>query len=257
MTRFGKLLVFLNLGLAVMLAAWSFNLYVNGIDWTDRKDTKTTPPKMGQFALRAAQLDELWKNVAPAQKDWLGERNKLANEEKRLAAERLWYDKEVRYVLYGPAKARGIREIALAVKDDPTTRVKRGEVLLDAQGYPQLVPIRDPANVPLQLQSLAEYNKEAEGIQKDIEQLMAQHAAQIAEANALTDKIIGDKSKGVRGLQQRINDEQDKNAGVLAEIKLVEPQLLNTLVEADLVNKRRAQMKRRIDELKRAKVVSK
>ena len=71
MTLFGKILVLLNLALALMLAAWSFNIYTNGIDWTDHKDTKTTPPRMGQFAVRAAKLDELWKGAPPVQKDWL------------------------------------------------------------------------------------------------------------------------------------------------------------------------------------------
>jgi hypothetical protein len=257
MTLFGKLLVLLNLALALVLAAWSFNIYANGIDWTDRKDTKSTPPRIGQFALRKEKLDELWKGVAPVQKDWLDERVQLAKEEKRLADERVWYDKELHYVLTGPAKGRGVLEVAIAAKDDPATGVKRGQVLLDNQGYPQLVPVHDPANVPLQLQSLAEYNAEDEGILKEIAAQIALHTAQIAEADKLTAKIIGDKDKGIRGLQQRIYDEQAKNAAVLAEIKEVEPQLINTLVEEHLVNKRYTQMIRRIEELKKTKVVSK
>jgi hypothetical protein len=258
MTRLGKLLVLLNLALAIVLATWSFNIYTNGVDWTDRKDTKTTPPRMGQFAIRKEKLDELWKGVSPAQSDWLRERAQLKKEEDRLAAERVWYDGAIRYVLFGPTKGKNIHEVALADQDDPRTGVKKGQVLLDKDGYyPQLVPIRDPNNVPMQLQSLAEYNKLDEDILKEIAELIAQHQKQIEEANALTDKIIGDKAKGVRGLQQRINDEQAKNAEVIAEMKLIEPQFLNTLVEAQLVNKRHEQMIRRIEELKKINVASK
>ncbi|HTU93425.1 MAG TPA: hypothetical protein VMF69_25320 [Gemmataceae bacterium] len=257
MTLFGKLLVLLNLALAMVLAAWSFNIYANGVDWTDRKDTKSTPPRMGQFAVRAAKLDELWKGVPPVQTDWLRERDQLAREEKRLADERVWYDKEIRYVLDGPAKGKGIREVDIASKDDPNTGAKKGQILLDNQGYPQLVPIRDPNGAPLQLQSLVEYNRENEGLLKEISDQIEQHEKQIKEANALTDRITGDKTKGIRGLQQRINDEQAKNDEVIAEIKLVEPQLINTLVEAQLVNKRHAQMTKRIEELKKIKVASK
>jgi len=47
-----------------------------------------------------------------------------------------------------------------------------------------------------------------------------------------------------------------KDKGFFAP-ELVEPQLINTLVEAQLVNKRHAQMVRRIAELKRTKVASK
>ncbi len=257
MTRFGRVLVLLNLALSLILAAWSFNIYTNGIDWTDRKDTKTTPPRMGRFAVNAARLDELWKGVPAVQKDWLDGRAALAKEEKSLADERVWYDKEIRHVLVGPAKNKGVLDVAIATQDDPNTGVKRGQVLLDENGLPQLAPIRDPAGNPLQLLSLAEYNKQEEGILNDIEKIVEQQTANIVEASRLTDRIIGDKAKSVRGLQQRINDEQAKNADLLAEIKLVEPQLINTLVEAQLVNKRHAQMERRITELKKTKVASK
>ena len=86
---------------------------------------------------------------------------------------------------------------------------------------------------------------------------MRGHEEQIEEANKLTDKIIGDKAKGIRGLQQRINDERAKNVEMLAEMELVQPQYINTLVEAQLINKRHAQMKKRIEELKKLKVASK
>lgn len=257
MTLFGKILVLLNLALALMLAAWSFNIYANGIDWTDRKDTKTTPPRMGRFAVRADTLNELSKGVPAVQTDWLRERNRLGSEEKLLGDERVWYDKEMYYVLNGPAKGKSVLEVAIAAQDDERTGVRKGQVLLDDRGHPKLVPVKDPNNNDLTLLSLREYNEENDRILKDIADQIAQHEKQIAEANALTDRIIGDKGKGIRGLQQRINDEQTKNADVIAELKLVEPQLINTLVEAQLVNKRHAQMARRIEELKKTKIASK
>lgn len=245
MTLFGKLLAMFNLAFALMVATWSFSLYANGIDWPDTNST------------RAAKLKELWEGVAPAQQDWLSERGKLANEETRLAAERVWYDKELRYVLVGPAKGKGISEVGVAPKDDPQTGVKRGQVLLDQQGYPLLAPPLDRNNNPLQLLSLEEYNRKDEGLLKELKDVMERHEKQIAEANKLTDLIIGDKAKGIRGFQQRIYDEQAKNANVLAETHLVEPQYINTLVEEQLINQRHAQMMRRIAELKKLKVASK
>ena len=257
MTLFGKILVLLNLALALTLAAWSFNIYANGIDWTDRKDTKSTPPRIGQFAVRAATLEELWKGAPAVQIDWLRERDKLAGEEKLLADERVWYDKEMLHVLNGPARNKSVLQVAIAAQDDERTGVRKGQVLLDDQGHPKLVPVLDPAGNPLHLLSLREYNEENDRILKEIADQIAQHEKQIAEANALTDRIIGDKGKGIRGLQQRINDEQAKNADLIAELKLVEPQLINTLVEAQLVTKRHAQMVRRIEELKKTKIASK
>lgn len=256
MTLLGKLLVVFNLAFALLLAAWSFNIYANGIDWTDKKDDKSTPPRMGQFAIRAAQLKELWDGVAPAQKDWKLKRDQLAKEESHLADERVWYDKEIRFVLMGQAKGKGISEVAMADKNDPKTGVRKGDILLDDKGFPLMVPLRDRMNNPLQLLSLAEYNVEEGNILNEIGIEMAKHAEQVDKANKLTDKIIGDKDKGIRGLQQRINDEKAKDADVLAEMKLVEPQYINTLVEAQLINKRHAQMRRRIEELKKLKVAS-
>jgi len=255
MTRLGKLLVMFNLGFALMLAAWSFNIYANGIDW--KGDDKSVPPKIGEFAKRAAKLKELWDgDVKPAQADWLSARSKLANEETRLAAERIWYDKEISYVLSGPAKGKGISEVAIAAKDTELNIggakivIRKGQVLLDDRGFPRM-------NNPLQLWSLAEYNAEEEKILAALANEIAQHEKQIDDANKLTDKIIGDKAKGLRGLQERINDEKAKLAGVLAEMELVKPQYINTLVEAQLINKRHAQMIKRIEELKKVKVASK
>jgi hypothetical protein len=255
MTLLGKLLVVFNLGFALMLAAWSFSLYSNGVDWTD---TKTNGVPTGQFAIRAAKLDELWKGVAPVQKDLQEARNKLAREESHLADERVWYDKEIQYVLTGDtAKGGGIKGIMIAPKDDAQNKVQKGMMMLDQQELPQMEPPLDPNGNPLQLKSLREYNDDDDALLKSLKDVMAQNEKEIEDANRLTDLIIGDKAKGDRGFQQRISDEKVKNADVLAELKLVEPQLINTLVEGQLVSQRHAQMKKRVEELKKPKVASK
>jgi hypothetical protein len=91
----------------------------------------------------------------------------------------------------------------------------------------------------------------------DLEGVMKKHEQQIAEANKLTDRINGDKDKGVRGLQRRIEDERAKDADVLAEQKLIRPLLINTVVESELIFKRKTQLERRIEELKKFKVAGK
>ncbi|MGH7170124.1 MAG: hypothetical protein ACRELF_01830 [Gemmataceae bacterium] len=247
MTRLGKLLVVFNLAFALMLATWSFSIYANAIDWTDSKSKSAPPVPVGQNAIRVAKLKGLWDGVAPAQAEWLGARGKLAEAESRLAAERVRYDKEIRYVLFGPAKGKGIFEVD----------IQKGLIVLDDQGFPKLVLARDAMKNPLQLLSLDEYNKEQDKILAAIGDEMAKHVMQIDEANKLTDKIIGDKAKGIRGLQERINDEKVKDVDVLAELKLVKPLYINTLVEAQLIDKRHAQMVKRIEELKKLKVASK
>jgi hypothetical protein len=105
---------------------------------------------------------------------------------------------------------------------------------------------------------LAAYNDEDDKVLRSLEAVMKKHEAQIVKANELTDKIIGDKDKGVRGLQQRIEDEKAKDAALRDEQKqLIRPQLVNTLVESELILKRKNQLERRIEELKKYKVAGK
>ena len=254
MTLLGKLLVVFNLAFGLLLATWAFNFYANGVDWTDRAD-KDAPP--GQLAIRAAKLTELWKGAAPAQTEWLSERGNVSKTENRLVAERVWYDKEIRYVFFGPAKGKGVFEVAIAKKDDAKAGVKKGQILLDDRGDPLLVPPTDAKGNPLQLLSLTEYNKEDDDTLQSLKAVIAKHVKQIDEAIKWTDLIIGDKAKGIRGYQDRIGDEKAKNVELLAEIKLVRPRYINTMVEAQLINKRHDQMMKRVAELKKLKVASK
>jgi hypothetical protein len=250
MTLFGKILVMFNLACALFLAAWAFSIYATGVDWAANKSKGAPSVPIGQYAIRADKITELWKGLEPAQTDWQIGRARLAKEEMHLAADRIWYDKEIRHVLHGPAKNKPLTEVVLADKDDEKSGVRKGQVLLDDQEHPKMAPS------PLQLQSLDEYNKEDEGILASLATVMAEHVAQIGVDIELTDKIIGDKAKGIRGFQQRIFDEQAKSAALLAELSLIEPQLINTMVEAQTIAKRHDQMVKRIEELKRLKVAS-
>jgi hypothetical protein len=243
MTRLGKLLVFFNLGFSLVLVAWAFGQYANGIDWSDKKD-KGAP--VGEYAIHAAKLDEAWKGVLPAQSTWLRQRGRLINEQTTLVAERAWYDQELRHVYVGRSKDKPILQVAF----------EKGQIARDDKGFPKMEPPVDGAGKPLQLLSLAEYNQQDSEVLNELKDVMAKHEKQIEDANRLTDQIIGDKAKGLRGLWQRILDERAKDADVRAEQKMVEPLLINTVVEAQLINKRHQQLEKRIEELRKLKVAS-
>jgi hypothetical protein len=153
----------------------------------------------------------------------------------------------MRHVLVGRSKDKPILQVAY----------QKGQIVLDDKGLPKLEPVVDSAGKPLQLMSLAEYNQKDSEVLNELKDVMAKHERQVEDANRLTDQIIGDKAKGVRGLWQRILDEREKDADVRAELKLVEPLLINTVVEAQLINKRHQQLVKRIEELRKLKVVSK
>ncbi len=253
MTLFGKLLVYFNLAFSLLLAAWSFSLYANGIDWSS--SGKPGEP-IGEYAIHEAQLDELWKGVPPAQANWLSERKKLLGDESHLVADRVWYDKEMKHLFVTATAADPVGDITVAVKDDDNAGIRKGQVLLDAKtGLPVLTPAKERAGNPLQ--ALAVYNKQDDDVLQSLQTVLKKHEGQIEEANKLTDLIIGDAKIGRRGFHQRILDEQAKNADVLAEQKLLRPQLINTVVESELILKRKNQMEKRIEELKKVNIASK
>lgn len=255
MTRFGKILVFLNVAVSLLLAAWAFDIYANGVDWSDRKGKPGE--RGGELALREARLEELWKSLPPAEASWLTARRQVVDVEAHLAADREWYAREIHHVFVTAGTNEDPTAIGRIVyAPDEGQGVRKGQILLDAKGFPQLQPIRDDKGNALELRSLAVYNKNDEAVLHSIEQTIAAHEKQIHEANALTDQIIGDKAKGKRGLQQRIRDEEVKLAELLVEQRTLEEPLVNAAVEGQTLLQRRAQLERRIDELKKIGVAS-
>jgi hypothetical protein len=252
MTRFGKFLVFFNLAFSLLLATWAFSLYANGIDWSNRTAKGEQPP--GLFAAKEAQLKDLWQGLPPAQSGWLAARQTLRAEESRLVADRKWYDDEMNHVFVTANGANPVGEVTVAPKDDERADVRKGQILLDAKGFPVLTPVTDRSGKPLL--ALATYNNEDEKLLQSIGAVRQKREDQIKEANQLTDLITGDPKNGIRGLWQRILDEKAKNAEVVAEKKLLEPLLINTVVDGQLIFKRRGELDRRIKELKNIGVAS-
>jgi hypothetical protein len=252
MTRFGKALVFINLAFSLLLATWAFSLYANGIDWSNRKAKGDELP--GEFTIKEDQLKDLWQGLPPAQSSWLSARQQLRTEEARLVADRKWYDEEMNHLFVTANAANPVGEITVAAKDDDKAGIRKGQIQLDANGLPQLVALTDRSGKPLQ--SLAVYNNEDEKVLQSLAAVRQKHEEQINEAKKLTDEITGDPKNGVRGLWQRILDEKAKNADVVAEQKLLEPLLINTVVDSQLIFKRRTQLDRRIKELKNIGVAS-
>jgi hypothetical protein len=252
MTRLGKYLVFFNLAFSLLLATWAFSLYANGIDWSNRKGRGDEPP--GMFSVKEDQLKDLWQGLPPAQAVWLSARQTLSTEESHLVADRKWYDDEMNHVFVTGNAANPLGEVAFAAKDNEQAGVRKGQILLDAKGFPVLNPLTDQSGKALQ--ALAVYNNEDETILQSMSDVRQKREKQIKDANQLTDQITGDPKNGVRGLWQRILDEKAKNTDVLAEQKLLKPLLINTVVDEQLIFKRRTQLDKRIKELRNIGVAS-
>src|SRR5262245_26708801 len=89
MTRLGKLLVFLNVALSVLFAAWAGFMLALRVDWSADKN------KGGELSARKEKIDATLKNALPqAETRWKAEQARLAALETPRPAERKWYTEQ-------------------------------------------------------------------------------------------------------------------------------------------------------------------
>jgi hypothetical protein len=249
MTVFGKVLVFCNLVLSLLLMTWALGVWTNRIDFSD---TQAKGDQVaGEFNKRKAVLDSLWADVRPAQGNWRSARKAVADQEAFQVAAWEWYHGEIAHNIAGDkAKPNDpCRMVVYADKADPATGRGKGLIAVDPRtGLPVMAPAKDRNGKDLVF-PLDTLNQQLEDILKNLAEVQDRHKKQIDEAKALTDKLIGDK-----GLHQRLVDEKQKRADVVAEQKLITPLLINTYVESDLIGKRHQQLVLRKEELKKVGV---
>src|SRR4051812_46322684 len=100
MTKFGKILVFLDLGLSLLLMTWAINFYLARIDWTDTAAKGDQPA--GELVARKAKIDSLWTALtAPTpsanspERSFRDARLEIGFQEVRRRETRKWYDVEM------------------------------------------------------------------------------------------------------------------------------------------------------------------
>jgi hypothetical protein len=248
MTALGKILVLLNLALSVLLMSWALAVYTNRIDFSDVTSKGPTGEQIvGEWKKRAQVIENLWEGVRPAQVNWQNARAALAVKEAQQVKEWEFYHGEIDHNLTKARPNDPVRRVVLAgpQQEDDNLGVKAGLPLLDpATQLPVMAPVKDRNGEGVA--ALITLNAKLEELFATIHQVEDLHEKQIQEAIKETEKLIGPK-----GLLQRLVDEKQKRLGVLAEMKLARPQLINTAVESELIHKRHKQLVNRRDELKR------
>src|SRR5260370_22453941 len=119
MTKFGKFLVFLNLGLSLGLMIWALSLYVNRIDWSDNPAKEGQPA--GQLVKRKAGVAAAWYPMLTSERDWrVARQNLLALEERRRDTRR-WYDAELAKLEKDakPAQPTQLKEVVPDITGQP------------------------------------------------------------------------------------------------------------------------------------------
>jgi hypothetical protein len=242
MTQFGKVLVLLTVAVSLLMMGFAIAVWANRIDWSDR------PPKEGDpgglLAQRDAEAKRLWTELALAESGWRGSQEALARDEALRVQDRLWYHAELAHLYTGATLNKPCREVVM----------QRGVPVPDLGnfGRPQMAPAKDAAGQPLLSRAL--YDKTDEGIHKETLAAVDKFRQAVERDTQLTNELAGDPVKRNKGLRQRINDERAKRADVVAEEEFVRPLLINTVVEAELIQKRQKSLRSRVSELEKDKV---
>jgi len=240
MTRFGKVLVFINLAVSLLLAGWAFSVYANRPDWV--KGGKAS----GRLADRQKEIQQLQTALATATAGRQEVRTALLAREDKLLADREWYHNQLQKLRTGPApKDRTPIQMLSLVKGLPVPDPKN-------QNRPRMVEAKDRADQPLH--GMSAYDQELDTKRKELSGVLKQYDELVKRDSDLTEELTGNKMKGIKGLHQRLEDEKAKRQGVIAELKRVKPRLVNTVVEGQLILNRQKQLESRIDELKKGGV---
>jgi hypothetical protein len=218
MTTFGKVLILVNLAASLLMATFAVGVFTN----SDGKAIQA------QAKAKVDQVTELWKSVRPAEKVWSDARDYLLAQEKARAADRVWYQQELRHLREGARAGDPARAIVFDPRNPP--------------GRPRMVAAKDRDGK--ELLSLRAYDEEEKNTLEELDRLTAGYKKAIEATTMATERFLGPK-----GLHARIKAEKEKREEVVKEMGLVRPQLVNTVVDSELVLKRQRELVARIKEL--------
>jgi hypothetical protein len=224
-TTWGKVLVFVNLVLAVGMLAWVFGLYTGRIEWA------STKAGQGELAKRQARLKEADNALTTAEARQRAGAASLRLYEHRRPRDAEFFAKEQAHIENGINDQNPLRVVEF----------KNGEMVLTPDGLPNMVP--PPKNWPNQpFKSLATYQQQQKQLQTDLLASIAEYQKLVDEDVKLTDQILV--------LRQLLFNEVDvKQARIRQEVEDLKPLYINVLVELQLLDKRQKALKARLKEL--------
>lgn len=246
MTMFGKVLVFFNVGISLLMATWAMAVYTNRVDWSSAAAKEAEGRPAGLLKQRQDEVRQQWGEYVPAAKSRTDAQALLAYRESLRAGDRDFYAREMYHLWAGATKADPARAVVfegghVALVPDPKRPADK------TPNRPMMEAAKDLAGNPLL--SLSAYIATEEKTLKELETVLNDTATFIQKDKDYTAKIIGPT-----GLQQRLVDERGKRVEVLEEQKLVRPLLINTYVDSELIVKRHEALKARVKELMGVKV---
>lgn len=233
MTRLGKVLVFLNLTLALVFAAWALAVYTQRVDWLDRKKDQADERSWGRIAVLKddiARVNGSGDRPGPrglAELRWLSALAEVRAAEAQRLANQQWYAAQLADLENGQA--------------DPVKRVvyQKGEVVVQ-KGLPLLEVVKDQGGAPLKAHT--ELVAEQAKLNTALAQEQAQIAALAEEARKQTEAVLELFKQIERTTQARQASEEEQ--------RYLEQILYNVQVEAELLQARQVELEARLTELK-------
>jgi hypothetical protein len=250
MTRFGKILVFINLVLSLLFAGAAIAVVNHRVNWPGTAKGATPDQVEGLVKQKQAEIKK-WEE---------GAQNGLARYEEAIAAlptleadrplRQKWYADQLAFLAEGkPLKDAQDKP----VKDTKVSRLvyKDGQLELDNKGYPKLEPVTTRLKDGLQpIPQMVRIKADLEDlIQKEMDKV----ANAIKEEKRLTVEIDGEEGKEGKdkGYRDLLAEEVLVEKQIQAELEYLRPLRYNRQVEAELLLKRQGSLKARLQELEK------
>ena len=227
MTRTGKILVYVNLVLAIGMCVWAFGLYSTRIDWSNKPAKGSEPP--GELAKRMAALKQVDSALQTAEARQRAAALDLRTMERRRPRDQGFFAKEL-----------GLLQTGINNENPPRiVSVQAGVIQVNpADGMVVMIPAPKP------FESLDVYEKQQQQTQAALLASISEYQALVEEDTKKIEQIIGEK--GLR--QQLFNEEEIKLARIKQEIEDLKPLYINVMVDLQLLDKRQKALEARLKE---------
>jgi len=231
MTKWGRVLVFANLVIAIGMCAWVFGLYSSRIDWSNKPAKGNEPP--GELAKRVAKLREVDAALTLAETRERASAANLRTLEQRRPRDQDFFTKEFAFLQNGMNEQNPLRIVEF----------KNGEIVVKPDGLVNLVP------APYKGPNGQSLTSSLDALNNQLQTTQAELLASISEYQKLVDQDVK-LTEQISVVRRVLFDEVDvKQARVKQEIKDLEPLYINTMVEKQLLEKRQKALEARIAEL--------
>ncbi len=240
MTRFGKLLIFLNLMLSITFAGWAAGVYSQRIDWAPARSL-FTGELIEDRPGRVKELNDQVKGLA-ALRDlgevrWQNATLLMVHEQQHRSSYQEWYAQELTTLRTG-ADADG-KQVPFPVRElthDPRT----GDI--------DRAPIKDKEKAFLvngePLKSLEHYEEQYKELVKKIKGLQEEYAKRVKKAEEQSEDING-KAGERFGLRTEVLNLQQYLRNANDELAYLQPLYDSTTAELNTMMKRYLALKER------------